>query len=69
LQLALLGGTVMRTFLPNTVVVEVDPAPGEDGYDAAGPIVAWARGFLLGALLTAATLADALGHGWNAFPI
>jgi len=59
----------MRTFPTNTVVVEVDPLPGEDGFDWAGPILAWARGFLLGALLTAATLADTLGHGWNAFPV
>jgi hypothetical protein len=37
----------MTTFPPNTVIVEVDPLPGEDGYDWAGPILSWVRGFLL----------------------
>jgi hypothetical protein len=59
----------MKTFPPNTVIVEVDPLAGEDGYDWAGPILSWARGFLLGAMLTAATMADVLGYGWNAFPV
>jgi hypothetical protein len=59
----------MTTFPPNAVIVEVDPLPGEDGYDSAGPVLAWARGLLLGAMLTAATVADMLGHGWNAFPV
>jgi hypothetical protein len=59
----------MRTFPPNTVIVEVDPLPGEDGYDGASPILSWARGFLLGAILAAATTADMLGYGWNAFPV
>jgi hypothetical protein len=59
----------MTIFVPNTVIVEVDPLPDEDGYDGAGPILSWARGLLLGAMLTAATAADMLGYGWNAFPL
>ena len=54
----------MRTFLPNTVIVEVDPLPGDDGYDWAGPILAWVRGFLVGCLLRG--YGDMLGYGWNA---
>jgi hypothetical protein len=59
----------MRTFPPNTVIIEVDPLPGEDGYDEAGPVLSWTRGFLLGGILTSATIADMLGYGWNAFPV
>jgi hypothetical protein len=59
----------MRTFPPNTVIVEVDPLPGEDGYDWAGPILSWSRGFIVGALLSAGTVADLLGYDWNAIPV
>jgi hypothetical protein len=59
----------MKTFPPNTVIVEVDPLPGEDGYDSARPILSWARGLLLGAMLSGATMADMLGSRWNAFPV
>jgi hypothetical protein len=59
---------VSKTFPPNTVV-EVDLLPGEDGYDSACPLLSWTRGFVFGAMLTGATVADMLGHGWNAFPV
>ena len=56
----------MRTF-PNTVIVEVDPLQDADELEQQGPAFYWARGFLLGALLSTATIAHMLGLGWNAF--
>jgi hypothetical protein len=59
----------MTTFPPNTIIVEVDPLQDTDELEQQGPTFYWARSFLVGALLTAATVADMLGHGWNAFPV
>jgi hypothetical protein len=39
------------------------------GQDLAGPLFSWARGFLVGFLLSAAIVADMLGYGWNAFAL
>jgi hypothetical protein len=47
-------------------VLKLDPQTRQ-GHDLAGPIFSWARGFLVGSLLSAAIVADILGYGWNAF--
>jgi hypothetical protein len=39
------------------------------GQDVAGPIFSWARGFLVGSLLTAGIVADMLGYSLNAFAL
>jgi hypothetical protein len=57
----------MKTDPPNTIILEVDPLPGEDGQDQARPMVCRVRGFLVGTLLCAAIAADRFGYGWNAF--
>jgi hypothetical protein len=54
----------MRTFPRNSIIVEVDPPDELEQY---GPTFYRARGFLVGALLSAATVADMLGSGLNAF--
>jgi hypothetical protein len=59
----------MTTFPPNTVIVEVDPLRDVDDVEPHGPTFYRGRGFIVGAMLTAATVADMLGHGWNAFPV
>jgi hypothetical protein len=59
----------MTAFAPNTVIVEVDPLPGEDGYDWARPILSWGRGFLVGALLSVAYVLDMLGPSSHAIPL
>jgi hypothetical protein len=56
----------MRTFPPNTVIVEVDPSRDVE-LEQQGPGFYWARGFIVGALLSAATVTDMLGFGWYAF--
>jgi hypothetical protein len=57
----------MRTYPPYTVIVEVDPLQNVDDQEQHGPTFYWGRGFIVGALLSAATLADILGSGWTAF--
>ena len=57
----------MTTFPPNTVIVEVDPLQDPNEPEQHGPTFYWARGFLVGALLSADTVADMLGSGLNAF--
>jgi hypothetical protein len=57
----------MRTFPPNIVIVEVDPLQNVDDREQHGPTFYWGRGFIVGALLSAATVADMLGYGWIAF--
>ena len=57
----------MTTFPPNTIIVEIDPLQDADELEQHGPTFYWARGFLVGALLSAATVADMLGSGLNAF--
>jgi hypothetical protein len=59
----------MTTFPPNTVIVEVDLLRDVDDVEQHGPTFYWGRGFIVGALLTAATIADKLGYGWNALPV
>jgi hypothetical protein len=59
----------MKTFPPNTVIVEVDPLWDLDDVEPHGPIFYRGRGFIVGGMLTAATVADMLGLGWNAFPL
>jgi hypothetical protein len=46
-------------------VLQLEPYTPQ-GQDVAGPIFSWARGFLVGALLSAGIVADMLGYGWNA---
>jgi hypothetical protein len=50
----------MRTFPPNTVIVEVDPLQNADDVEQHGPTFYWGRGFILGALHSAATVASSL---------
>jgi hypothetical protein len=57
----------MTTFPPNTIIVEVNPLQDLDELEQHGPTFYWARGFLVGSLLSAATVADMLGSGLNAF--
>jgi hypothetical protein len=57
---------VTATFPPNTVIVEVDPLQDPDEPEQHGPKLYWARG-PIGALLSAATVADMLASGLNAF--
>jgi hypothetical protein len=49
-------------------VLKLDPHTPQ-GHDVAGPLFSWARGFLVGSLLSAAVVADMLGYGWNAFAL
>jgi hypothetical protein len=56
----------MTTVPPNTIIVEVNPLRDPDDLEQHGPTFYWARGFLVGAILSAATAADMLGSGWNA---
>jgi hypothetical protein len=56
----------MITF-PPTVIVEVGSLQDSDDPEQHGPTFYWARGFLIGVLLSAATVADLLGSGLNAF--
>jgi hypothetical protein len=48
---------------------EVDPLQNADDQEQHVPTFYWGRGFIVGALLSAATVADMLGSGWNAFPV
>jgi hypothetical protein len=57
----------MKTFPPNTVIVDVNPLRDVDDVEQHGPPFYWGRGFIVGFVLFAATVADVLGFGWNAF--
>jgi hypothetical protein len=43
------------------------PLQDADDVEQHGPSFYWGRGFIVGALLSAATLVDMLGFGWTAF--